>query len=67
MTLLDEVLELGRECETSITGMPAELVFAEQAIQAIRAELKMGRKAYQELRELEHQLVVLGRPRDVTR
>ena len=49
-----KLLELGRESESAITGMPPELATLDDAIAALKTELSYGRQAHNRLRELEH-------------
>lgn len=60
-----ELLELGSECASAITGMPEDIQTEEAALAAIQHELELGRKAYHELRKLEYELSKLAKPRKV--
>ena len=52
------LLQLGKESESAITGMPPELTTLDEAVSAIKTELSYGRQAHNRLRELEHRFGV---------
>ena len=58
LSILSEIINIGRESESAITGLPPEANSPEEALLLIKQELKYGRWAYRRMRELEHKFGV---------
>lgn len=58
LAILAKLINLGRDSESAVSGMPPEVNSPEEALLAIKTELKYGRWAYSRMRELEQRFGV---------